>query len=54
LRVIDSTTKEPAKPRIYEVRVTTYTYNKKGGRKMNYDHLIKYPGWEEFFSREEG
>jgi hypothetical protein len=51
-RVTDNTEREPAKPRIYEVVVQTFTYNKKGGRKMNYSHTIKYNGWEEFFEEE--
>lgn len=51
-RVSDTEKREPAKPRVYEVIVQTFTYNKTG-RKMNYNHTIKYPGWEEFFSRED-
>jgi len=51
-RVIDDNSRQAAKPRIYEVVIQTFTYNKKGGRKMNYNHTIKYPGWEEFFREE--
>jgi len=53
MRVSDNEKREPAKPRVYEVVVQTFTYNKKGGRKMNYSHTIKYPGWEEFFAEED-
>ena len=51
-RVTDNNERQPNRPRIYEVRIQTFTYNKKGGRKMNYNHLIKYPGWDEFFEEE--
>ena len=39
------------KPRIYEVKIETVDYNK-SGRKINYSHTIKYPGWAEFFEEE--
>lgn len=39
------------KPRIYEVTIETVDYNK-SGRKINYSHTIKYPGWAEFFGEE--
>lgn len=39
------------KPRIYEVVIETVDYNKTG-TKINYSHIIKYPGHEEFFADE--
>lgn len=52
-RVSDTVDRQPKKPRIYEVVIQTFTYNKKGGRKMNYSHTIKYDGWDEFFAEDE-
>jgi hypothetical protein len=50
-RVYDSDDRKPGKHKIYEVVIQTFTYNK-SGRKMNYNHVIKYPGWEEFFEED--
>lgn len=48
-RVTEKEDRQPNKPRVYEVVVQTFTYNK-SGRKMNYNHTIKYDGWDEFFA----
>lgn len=41
----------PGNPRIYEVVIQTVDYNK-SGRKINYSHTIKYPGWSSFFEED--
>lgn len=52
MRITDDDNEKPGKAKVYEIVVRSLTPRKGGGFTVRYEHVIKKPGWEEFFIEE--